>query len=366
VRLLIWQWGRRGAGPRFAMELADALRGVPGVTPVLSLSRQSELMRTGLATCELPVDTYRSLAGWAFRLATAPFAVPRLTRRLRALDLDAALCAMPGPLDVVMAAALRRAHVPYAVTVHDADLHPGDTLRLQAVFQRRLVRRAGALVALSEHVGRRLDEQGLVRDRPLLSAMLSPFAFGPPPPPPRSHGGKLRLLSFGRLLPYKGLDLLQGALAQLGPADLDVRVVGQGPESAVLDALRQTPGVQVENRWVPESELGSLLAWADALVLSHREASQSGVAAAALAAQRWIVATRVGGLVEQLRDEPLARLCAPDAAHLAEAIRSLLSDPPALPGEVVGGGKRGNAFAHSSINLAHQIAMAFDVPNGLA
>jgi glycosyltransferase involved in cell wall biosynthesis len=360
VRLLIWQWGRRGAGPRFAMELAAALQGARGVQPVLSLSRQAEIMQDGLATCDMPVSTYRGAIGWAVRLASAPLTVPRLTRRLQRLDLDAALCAMPGPLDLVMGAALRRAGVPYAVTVHDADLHPGDTLRLQAVFQRRLLRRAGALVALSSHVSDRLEQQGLVGGRPLLSATLSPFAFGPPPPPPGAHGGKLRLLSFGRLLPYKGLDLLQAALATLTPGGIEVRVVGQGPESATLAALRRLPGVTVENRWVPETELGALLGWADALVLSHREASQSGVAAAAAAAGRWIVATRVGGLVQQLQGEPLARLCDPDAGSLAAAIGSLLTDP--LPAVA----PRRNAFAHSAVNLAHQIAMAFDVSSGLA
>ena len=63
---------------------------------------------------------------------------------------------------------------------------------------------------------------------------------------------------------------------------------------------------------MPEHEVGELIAWADALVLSHREASQSGVAAAAIAAGRWLVATRVGGIAEQLKDERLALLCDPD------------------------------------------------------
>ena len=88
------------------------------------------------------------------------------------------------------------------------------------------------------------------------------------------------------------------------------------------------PGVTVENRWVPEDELGALLAWSDALVLSHREASQSGVAAAAIAAGRWVVSTRVGGLVEQLAGEPLARLCDVSPEALAEAIGALVADPP--------------------------------------
>ena len=110
-----------------------------------------------------------------------------------------------------------------------------------------------------------------------------------------------------------------------------MRVVGQGPDSPVLDELRAL-GAAVSNRWVPEEEVGSLLAWADALVLSHREASQSGVAAAAMAARRWIVATRVGGLAEQLADEALAVLCDPAPDSLAQALRDLLDRPSPAPG----------------------------------
>ena len=99
-------------------------------------------------------------------------------------------------------------------------------------------------------------------------------------------------------------------------------MVGQGPEVPALASLRALPGVTVENRWVPESEVGALLAWADALVLSHTEASQSGAAAAAVAARRWVVATRVGGIAEQLAREPLARLCDPTPESLADAISS--------------------------------------------
>ena len=328
MRLLVWQWGRRGAGPRYAVELARALRRVPGVTVVLSLSDGAEIMAGGLPDCDLPVATYAGAAGWARRLASIPWEAPALAQRLRPLQLDGALCAMPAPLDLLMAAALRRTAVPYAVAVHDAVLHPGDILPMQAVLQRRLLRRATALVALSEHVAAQLAP--VAGGRPVFRSRLSPLDYGTAGNPPMAHGGPLRLLSFGRLLPYKGLDVLAAAIPRLGA--VAVRVVGTGPESPDLAALRRLAGVTVENRWVPEGEVGSLLAWADALVLSHREASQSGVAAAALAAGRWIVATRVGGLAEQLAGSPLARLCDPDAESMAAAIASLSTDPPpALP-----------------------------------
>ena len=105
---------------------------------------------------------------------------------------------------------------------------------------------------------------------------------------------------------------------------LAVRVVGSGPESPELTVLRGLPGVTVENRWVPEAEVGELFSWADAVVLPYREASQSGVAAVALAANRYVVATNVGGLTEQLVGEPLAILCEPEAGSLANGLRRVL------------------------------------------
>ncbi len=330
LRVLVWQWGRRGAGPRFAAELAAGLRGAPDTVSLLSLSLQSDLVRGPMSPdMALPFSTYASLPGYLWRMLTIPFRVPRLMRELRQLRPDVAICAMPAPLDLLMGAALRRLRVPFFVLVHDADPHPGDAYPFQMNLQRRLVRHAAGLITLSNHVAQRLREQGGVGQRPMIALYHPPFLFGPAAPSPSSHGGPLRLLFFGRLLPYKGLDLFAAALRRIGPrADLMVRIVGQGPETKALADLRGLQNVVVENRWVPEEEIAGLLTWADALVLSHTEASQSGVAAAAIAARRWLVATRVGGLVEQLQNEPLAKLCDPSPEALASAIIGLITNPP--------------------------------------
>ena len=332
MRVLVWQWGRHGAGPRVAADFAALFNTLPGTDAALSLSARAEILAgPHRPRCELPVRTYASAAGYAARLLSVPRLVPWLARQIGTLAPTVALCAMPGPLDLAMHAALRRVGVPYGVVVHDADLHPGDGYPLQMSLQRRLLRRADAIVVLSDHVRARLEVLGLTRGKPVLRTSLPPYALHELPPTPRAHGGKLRLLCFGRLLPYKGLDLLAEALGLLLPRpDIEVRVVGSGPESAALAALRGLPGVSVENRWVPEDEVGALIGWSDALVLTHREASQSGVAAAALAAGRWIVATRAGGIAEQLAGHGMALLCDIDAGAVARCLITLLEDPPAL------------------------------------
>lgn len=330
MRVLVWQWGRRGGGPRFAACLARGLSELPDAEALLALSSGAEILRAPDAPrCDLALPFYESIPGLVGRALRAPLFVAATTRWLGDAAPALAICALPGPLDLLMHAALRRAGVPMAVVVHDADPHPGDGYPMLAALNRALVRRADGVIALTEHVAARLRAQGVVQAGvPLLTgAGHPPFAFGAAPPP-RAHGGKLRVLSFGRLLPYKGLDLLADALRRLGEREMEVRVVGQGPESAGLAALRALPWVAVENRWVEESEIGALIAWADLLVLPYREASQSGVAAAALAAGRFILSTRVGGLIEQLGAEPLATLCDPEAASIAAALDWFLTAPP--------------------------------------
>jgi glycosyltransferase involved in cell wall biosynthesis len=313
--------------------LADGLRVAPGVTPFLSLSRRADVLASANPPpCDLPVDTYGGMIGFAARGLTAPWLVWRLVPRLRALAPDLAVCAHPGPLDLIMAHALRWLRIPFVVIVHDADPHPGDGLPFLMTLQRRLCRMADGVAALTGHVGDRLTGQGLTGPdgARLIRVFMPPMRFGAPPPRPTD--GPLRLLFFGRLLSYKGIDLLTEALTVLGPRpDIALRVVGSGPESADLERLRALPGVSVENRWVPEPELGSLLGWAHALVLPYREASQSGVAAAGLAAGCAIIATDVGGLAEQLGGRPGVTLCPPDPRRIAGAIDHMARERPTGP-----------------------------------
>ena len=370
MRILVWQWGRRGAGPRVACELAASLARAPGQHVFLSLSSRAEILSSrDRPRCALPVRTYDGLPGYVCRLLLSPLTVWALMRRIRALAPEVAICAMPGPLDLVMAWALRQLHVKLVVTVHDADLHPGDGFPMQMALQRRLIRRADALIALTRHGSDRLLRQTAARGKPLLRASLPPFVFGPSPPPPLSHGGPMRLLCFGRLLPYKGLDLLEAALRGLGEVPpYEVRIVGQGPDSETLRALATLPGVRVENRWVPENEVGSLIGWADAVLLPYREASQSGVAAIAIAAGRWVVATRVGGLAEQFGDERLALLCEPYPGSIRSELTRLLIAPPASRPAAPGDQDPRERWRQMAEQLLRQLQEAFrgELEGGLA
>ncbi len=333
MKVLVWHWGRRGAGPLFAVRLAEALRAMPGLEICLSLAAGAEILQGAEAVaCDWPEPTYDSRAGFIKRRLTGWADQPRMTRKVTAFAPDFAICAMPALLDGRMQAALKAASVPYAVIVHDAAAHPGEWLPFSIVGQLRLLKGAALLCPLSSHVEAALRTQGL--SAPMTRLWHPPFEFGAAPPP-MAHGGPPRLLCFGRLLPYKGLDLLADAVALMPDAlAFELRVCGDGPDSPDLARLQSLACVQVRRAWVPEAELAGLIGWADAIVLPYREASQSGVAAAAIAAGRYVLATAVGGLPEQLAGVARARLCAPDgpaiAAGLTELIGSLVAGGDAV------------------------------------
>jgi glycosyltransferase involved in cell wall biosynthesis len=265
---------------------------------------------------------------------------------------------MPALLDARMTAGLRSRGIPYGVIVHDGTAHPGEGFNFRLLGQARLIRDAKILFALSGHVAADLRRQGFGDAPAIVKLWHPPFDFGPLAPPPLDHIGPPRLLFLGRLLPYKGLDLLAEAVALLGP-DLPfaLRICGDGPNSPELAQLREMRGVTVERRWIPEGELAGLVAWADAVVLPYREASQSGVAAAAIAQGRYVLATNVGGLPEQLDGISGAVLCAPTGPAIAAGLAKIFSGPPPAPVDAAADWRAMAAALLAKIQPAESVTM---------
>jgi glycosyltransferase involved in cell wall biosynthesis len=108
---------------------------------------------------------------------------------------------------------------------------------------------------------------------------------------------------------------------------VEIGVFGEGSLGANAERLRGM-GAKVVNRWLAAHEFGDALDRYHAVVLSHTEASQSGVAAAAFGSRVPVIASPVGGLVEQVKtgtNGVLAR--GTDARALSAAIKQLGLNP---------------------------------------
>ena len=156
---------------------------------------------------------------------------------------------------------------------------------------------------------------------------VSPAVAGPP-------GPRHRLLFFGIVRPYKGLDILLRALAEVGP-EISLSVAGEiwaGREDLLrlISDLGLHDRVTMPGTYVPTADVPALFAAADALVLPYRSATASQNALIAFQFGIPVIASRAGAIADAVEDGVNGILCAPgDAGDLARAIRALYA-PGAL------------------------------------
>lgn len=135
------------------------------------------------------------------------------------------------------------------------------------------------------------------------------------------------LLFFGLIRRYKGLPtLLEAMPLVLRKLDCTLLIVGEfydGKERYLnlIDRLGLAPNVRVIDRFVPDGEVSLYFSAADLVVLPYESATQSGIIPVAYAFERPVLATRVGGLPEVVRDGETGLLVEPhNPPALAEAV----------------------------------------------
>jgi D-inositol-3-phosphate glycosyltransferase len=137
-----------------------------------------------------------------------------------------------------------------------------------------------------------------------------------------------RLLFFGLVRPYKGLDIALHALAA-GPAGVSLTVAGEfwgGVEAtrALVAELGLDDRVDLRPGYVNAADVPKLFAAADALVLPYLSGTASQNADLAFRHGLPVIATTVGTLGQSVRDGVDGFLVAPgDVTALADALRRL-------------------------------------------
>ena len=264
------------------------------------------------------------------------------------------------PLDVRLLPRTR----PQVLTAHD--VLPREPRPGQIAATRRLVNRMDAVIAHSQHGAWRLREELAVPGERVHVIPHGVFDYltklpdeAPLPAELADAGDEPVVLFFGLLRPYKGLDVLLEAWREVRDAQLWIA----GMPRMDIAQLRAAapPNVRWVSRFVPDAEIAPLFRSADVVVLPYREIEQSGVLYTALAFGKPVVASRVGGFAEI----DALRLVEPgDPAALADALRSVLSDPAererlaAASGRAAGGEHSWDAVAARTLGLYRELVSA--------
>lgn len=233
--------------------------------------------------------------------------------------------------DIVAGLAARSVGIPAVSTIHGFTGN-GWRNRLNERVQEFALRRADAVIAVSAPLRGRIVAAGVSDAR----VHVVPNGFMPtrglvPRDEARARLGlpsSARIAGWlGRLSPEKGPDVMVDAIAA-SRSDWQVSMVGDGRARSGLEARAAAAGAADRVRWhgmVPEG--GSLLLAFDAFVLSSRTEGTPIALLEAMNAGTPIIATRVGGVPEVVREAEAILVDSESPAAIASALDELVSNP---------------------------------------
>jgi len=292
--------------PRLAYNVLSAARDMPELDISICVSRQSESFNSYSEFWRqvVALDTFKTNAGALLNAWRIPLLRRQLAAEVSRREIATVIELMPHVWSSFLMPALRGAGARYFVVAHDADAHPGDATALVKGLVDRTLRDADGVITLSDAVSARLISGGQLPSERLHTLFLPDIIYDEiSPTSARPVGTPLRVLFFGRIMPYKGLSLFVSAAAALQRAGIpiEIGVFGEGDLGRERESLAAL-GAEVVNRWLSEKEIAHILGRYDVVVVSHIEASQSAVVATAFGAGLPVIATPVGGLLEQVTD----------------------------------------------------------------
>ncbi|HET7044300.1 MAG TPA: glycosyltransferase [Gaiellaceae bacterium] len=230
---------------------------------------------------------------------------------------------------------------PLVVTAHGRDVRNVGQLPGVAAATRLVVRRAAAVVCVSEYLRRELETKlPAARGKTeVVSSGVDLERFAPAPAPE----GPTRFLCVGSLTERKNVVRLADAFGRLGEGSLTF--VGEGP---LRPRLEGRPGVVLHGR-VLHDEVPALLAGAHVLCQPSLLEPLGQSLLEAMAAGRPVVATRVGGPPELVPPGGGALVDPLDLDSLADGLRVAAALP--VPNEAA----REAAAAHDVVAQAERI-----------
>jgi glycosyltransferase involved in cell wall biosynthesis len=224
-----------------------------------------------------------------------------------------------------------RGRAPAVTTMHGWLVRPELKERLYEWLEVQLLRRDQAVICLTRYYEELLLQKGVKRERVhriptgLAPAQVPSFALAASWPE-----GPFTVALVGRLSWEKNHDVFLRALARLQAAGLEIQAVlaGEGPERAWVEMRVKELGLQDRVRLAGYVAMVDLLPQVHAVCLTSRIENLPLSLIEAMAWQRPVVATRVGGIPDVVEDEVTGLLVPDDDEQaLADALGRLQADP---------------------------------------
>jgi glycosyltransferase involved in cell wall biosynthesis len=289
----------------------------------------------------------------AIRRLLNPVAANQVWRRVQAIRPDVIhLFNGEGyPWSFLFARWANRDGIPFVVTVHDPEPHPGNTLDLLNARLRRFTLSRATQIHL--HNGCFADSivrQGVPQDKICLiphGSLAERFIRHT-----EETAREPIALFFGRLEAYKGLDVLvEAGLALEGRLKVVIAGPGKLPGKLLKTILCQPDVFELHNRFLSDEEVAALFQKASVCVLPYRQVTQSSVPLIAAAFGVPVVASALGGFLDDIPRVNGVLVPPGDARALTQGIVETMGLVPHYPREL-----KFEVLSHAFFEMYHNLA----------
>lgn len=305
-KILLLYLGRKGAGPVYSLEMAKALVG-QGVKIHAIISSYIENRKEWEASAENLnfkvnfIETYKSIKGFAKQLFTRRFH-RNIGKMINDNQPSFVYVPMRSLLDSLILDYVEKT-IPIVVTIHDVKLHSGEANLIDDFLKKRTARKANKMVVLSEKFIEEVSNKFKIDKKDIIHIPHANFNYYRKNTPKFDKLNN-NLLFFGRIHTYKGVDILLEAfnLIHKRLPNLTLTIAGEGQFSKKEEKLLEKLGssVRLIQGWIDDDKVEELFEACDLVLLTYREASQSGVIPLAYSMGRGVITSNVGGLSEQI------------------------------------------------------------------
>ncbi len=312
---------RHGGMLHYTSQLANAMAERADVTQFVVSGADSKVFSDRVDLRELPLPVEVSELG-----PSTVSGLRTVYRRLKRVESDVVHVTSGQELIPFVLPAVRDR--PFVYTSHDIYYHSGEFSLRGSVVQQLLVRYADRVVVHGEYNVEQFARKFGSAEKAFEITHGDYGMFDSYCDDPTTY--EPELLFFGRIAPYKGLDVLLEAERLLADRVDDFRIVvaGEGElDEFCRERIAESDHVRLLNEYVADETVCELFSRCRAVVLPYRDASQSGVLPIAYSFEKPVVATDVGTNPELVAHEETGLLVDPEnPRQLAAACERLLTD----------------------------------------
>lgn len=319
MQILLVTFQNKGGMVQYASQLANALATSADVIQVIGSGVDRALFSSEVDVREY--DFPSSIKECDSALVSQLWSIRNLI-----LESDVTHLTIRNPIFLPLIPTLYRTN--FAFTIHDVEPHTGE-YKLRGEITDNLMVKSSDTVFVHGEYGVRQFRNKYGRSPRVEKLTHGDYSFFRDYCPDDEANYRPELLFFGRIRPYKGIDVLLEAeklIAESFDGEYQITIAGRGPlNDRSREYIESTDTVSLRNEYIPNDDVCELFNRCRGVLLPYRDATQTGVIPIAYSFQKPVVASSVGGIPEVVEDGSTGYLVEPeDPKALANRCINLL------------------------------------------